>query len=41
LKAESKITKAAVITATPTIEIRVISVIMLFFFVERKYLSAM
>jgi len=41
LKAERIITKAAVITETPTIEIRLISVTMLFFLVERRYRSAM
>ena len=41
LNAESKITKAAVITETPTIDIRVIKVITFFFLEERKYRNAM
>ncbi len=41
LKAESKMTSAAVIAKTPTIDIRVIHVITFFFLEERKYLSAM
>ena len=41
LKAESKITKAAVETEIPTTEIRVIKLITFFFFLEERYLFAM
>jgi hypothetical protein len=41
LKAERTITSAAVITKTPTVEMREIKVIIFFFRPERMYFSAM
>jgi hypothetical protein len=41
LKAERMITKAAVITKTPTVEMREMSVIIFFFRPERMYFRAM
>jgi hypothetical protein len=40
LNAESKITKAAVVTEIPTTEILVIRFITFFFFLEERYLFA-
>jgi len=40
LKAERRITKAAVVTDIPTTEIRVIKLITFFFFFEERYLFA-
>jgi len=40
LKAESNITKAAVVTEIPTTEIRVIRFITFFFFFEERYRCA-